>query len=77
MLGFQLKASMIFHEPLTPEMLSAAAAAAGPQQDQRDAGAFPEEGTTREEVKEMTLNREDLEALKELAKQIHLLVQSI
>ena len=76
MLGFQLKASMIFHEPSTPEMLSAAAAA-GPQQDQRDAGAFPEEGTTREEVKEMTLNREDLEALKELAKQIHLLVQSI
>ena len=27
----------------------------------------PEEGTTREEVKELTLNCEDLEALKEMA----------
>ena len=67
MLGFQLKASMTFHEPSTPEMLSAAARL---RQDQRDSGAFPEDGTTREEVKELTLNREDLEALKELAKQI-------
>jgi len=30
----------------------------------------PEEGTTSDEVKELTANREDLEGLKELAEKI-------
>ena len=40
MLGFQLKASMIFHEPSTPEMLSAAAAARPRQENYAELTLF-------------------------------------